>query len=406
MSEEKQEKNNTLKQGFFQKVWNSITKIEKYPDMAAEGLGRAFTYICRIVAILAIVLCLGTIYQTHQMLQEGMRYLKEEFPEFTYKEGRLDVSSDERLTISEEDSYVGRTIIDTKTEEEQVINQYINEIEKSGSGMIILKDKVILKNGAIAGTINYQYKELLQQMGITEFTKQNVIDYANSSQIITLYISVFITIFAYSFIMYLLTTLSNAVFLSVLVCCMGAYGLVKFKPIGSNAIFAVILAALMFSNHVTQIPNYMVVNAMGLINSYLSLIIPKVAVAYNFFLVKQFAEQLPDSILEAARIDGCGEFQTFWKIAMPLLKPAWSTLAVFSFVNNWNDYFSPLIFINRNAMKTLPLALQTMAGGAGVVARAGTVGAATLLTTAPAIIVFVIMRGKVMQTMTYSGIKS
>ena len=215
MSEEKQEKNNTLKQGFFQKVWNSITKIEKYPDMAAEGLGRAFTYICRIVAILAIVLCLGTIYQTHQMLQEGMRYLKEEFPEFTYKEGRLDVSSDERLTISEEDSYVGRTIIDTKTEEEQVINQYINEIEKSGSGMIILKDKVILKNGAIAGTINYQYKELLQQMGITEFTKQNVIDYANSSPIITLYISVFITIFAYSFIMYLLTTLSNAVFLSV-----------------------------------------------------------------------------------------------------------------------------------------------------------------------------------------------
>ena len=183
--------------------------------MAAEGLGRAFTYICRIVAILAIVLCLGTIYQTHQMLQEGMRYLKEEFPEFTYKEGRLDVSSDERLTISEEDSYVGRTIIDTKTEEEQSINQYINEIEKSGSGMIILKDKVILKNGAIAGTINYQYKELLQQIGITEFTKQNVIDYANSSQIITVYISVFITIFAYSFIMYLLTTLSNAVFLSV-----------------------------------------------------------------------------------------------------------------------------------------------------------------------------------------------
>ncbi len=215
MSEEKQETKNTLKQGFFQKVWNSITKIEKYPDMAAEGLGRAFTYICKIVAILAIVLCLGTLYQTHQMLQEGMRYLKEEFPEFTYQEGRLDVSSDERLTISEEDSYVGRTIIDTKTEEEQVINQYIHEIEKSGSGMIILKDKVILKNGAIAGTINYQYKELLQQMGITEFTKQNVIDYANSSQIITLYISVFITIFAYSFIMYLLTTLSNAVFLSV-----------------------------------------------------------------------------------------------------------------------------------------------------------------------------------------------
>lgn len=215
MSEEKEEKNNTLKQGFFQKVWNSITKIEKYPDMAAEGLGRAFTYICKIVAILAIVLCLGTMYQTYHMLQEGMAYLKNEFPEFSYKEGILDVSSDERFTISEDDSYVGRTIIDTKTEEEQVINQYINEIEKSGSGIIILKDKVILKNGSVAGTINYQYKELLDQMGITEFTKQSVIDYVNSSQVITLYVSVFITIFIYSFMMYLLTTLSNAIFLSI-----------------------------------------------------------------------------------------------------------------------------------------------------------------------------------------------
>lgn len=215
MSEEKEEKKDITKQGFFQKIWNSITKIEKYPDMAAEGLGRAFTYICKIVAILAIVLCLGTVYQTYQMLQEGIQYLQNEFPEFSYKEGILDVSSDERITLSEDDSYVGRTIIDTKTEEEQEINQYINEIEKTGSGMIILKDKVILKNRAVAGTINYQYSELLQQMSITEFTKQNVIDYVNSTQVIALYISVFVTIFIYSFIMYLLTTLSNAVFLSI-----------------------------------------------------------------------------------------------------------------------------------------------------------------------------------------------
>lgn len=215
MSEEKQEIEKTLKQGFFKKVWNSITKIEKYPDMASEGLGRAFTYICRIVAILAVILCLGTLYQTHQMLQEGMQYLKNEFPEFSYQEGILDVASEGKMTISEDDSYVGRTIIDTKTQEEQVINQYISEIQDSGTGMIILKDKVILKNKAVAGTISYQYSELLGQMGITEFTKQNVIDYANSSQIIALYVSVFITIFLYSFIMYLLTTLSNAVFLSI-----------------------------------------------------------------------------------------------------------------------------------------------------------------------------------------------
>ena len=196
------------------------------------------------------------------------------------------------------------------------------------------------------------------------------------------------------------------VFLSVVVCSMGAYGLVKHKPVGAATIFAIVLAALSFSAHVTKIPNYMVVSGMGLINSYGALIIPSIAVAYNFFLVKQFCEQLPDSLLEAARIDGAKELRIFWTIAMPLLKPAWSTLAVFSFVSNWNDSFSPLVYITSDAMKTLPLALQTMAGGAGVVARSGTVGAATLLTTAPTIIVYTIMRGRVMQTMTYSGIKS
>lgn len=194
--------------------------------------------------------------------------------------------------------------------------------------------------------------------------------------------------------------------ISIMVCCMGAYGLVKHKPAGANAIFAVVLAALMFSTHVTQIPNYLVVNRLGLVNSYLALIIPKIAVAYNFFLVKQFCEQLPNSILEAARIDGARELRVFWTIAMPLLRPAWTTLAVFSFVSNWNDYFSPLIYISSNALKTLPLALQTLGGGAGVVARAGTVGAATFLTTLPSVLVFAIMRGKVMETMSFSGIKA
>ncbi|MFQ9984726.1 MAG: hypothetical protein ACLRVS_02450 [Lachnospiraceae bacterium] len=77
-----------------------------------------------------------------------------------------------------------------------------------------------------------------------------------------------------------------------------------------------------------------------------------------------------------------------------------------SFISNWNDSFSPLVYIQSQAMKTLPLALQTMSGGAGVVSRSGTVGAATLLTTAPTIIVYMVMKGRVMETMTYSGIKS
>lgn len=200
--------------GFWKKMWNSITKIEKYPDMAAEGLGKAISYISKVVAILAIVICLGTIYQTYQMIQEGVNYLQNEFPDFSYKDGILDIQAEETINISEEDSVVGQTIIDTKTEDEQIINQYIKELEQTGSGIIVLKDKVVLKNGSVAGTINYNYEEMFGQMGLNEFNKQDVINYANSSKIINLYVSIFLTIFIYSFIMYLLTTLSNAVLLS------------------------------------------------------------------------------------------------------------------------------------------------------------------------------------------------
>lgn len=205
-----------------------------------------------------------------------------------------------------------------------------------------------------------------------------------------------------------LFTAGVVVFLTVIVCCMAAYGLVKHKPDGGNIIFAIILAALMFSTHVTQIPNYIIVEKMGLIDSYLALILPKIGVAYNMFLVKQFLEQMPDTYLEAARIDGATEWKIFWRIVMPYTKPAWATLVVLSFVSNWNDYFSPLVFITRDEMKTLPLAVQTIAGGPGAaaLATAGTMAAATLVMTLPVIIIYTAMQGKVLSTMAYSGIKS
>ena len=197
------------------------------------------------------------------------------------------------------------------------------------------------------------------------------------------------------------------VFLTVIVSALGAYSLVKFHPPGAKPLFNIIIMALMFSPHVTKIPSYMVVNSLGLINTYGALILPNIAVAYNIFLMKQFIEQYPDELLEAARIDGAGEFRIFMKLVMPALKPAWSTLIVFSFVNNWNDYFSPLIYITSQAMKTLPLALQTISGGAAgmSVGRAGAVAAATFVTTVPTVIIFTVMQGKVMETMVYSGIK-
>ena len=131
--------------------------------------------------------------------------------------------------------------------DEETINNYIKEVEEAGSGMIVLKDKVILKNGAISGTINYNYSEILGQMQITEFTKQSVIDYANSTQVISLYVSIFITIFIYSFMMYLVTTLSNAVFLSVFgyLAAWVARIRMRFVAIFNMSIYALTLSTIL-----------------------------------------------------------------------------------------------------------------------------------------------------------------
>lgn len=196
-----------------------------------------------------------------------------------------------------------------------------------------------------------------------------------------------------------------AVIGTIFTSTLGAYGMVKHHPPGSKVLFQIVLSALMFSAYVTQIPRYLIVNSMGLVNSYLAIILPSIASAYNFFLVKQFVEQIPNDLIEAARIDGAGEMLIYWKIIMPMLSPAWATLMVFSFVSMWNDYFSALIYINDEAKKTLPLALQTISGGSTSIGRAGAVAAATLLMTVPTVIVFSFSQKKIMQTMVHSGIK-
>ena len=252
-NEENIEKENQQKQeketyqnapnGFFKKVYTSIIKIEKYPDMAAQGLPKAIAYIGKLVIILAIVLCLGMVYQTHQMVQEGINYLQNNFPDFSYKDGILTVNSEEPIIIKD-NPIVGMAIVDTKTEDTNKINEYITSVEHSGNGIIILKDKIILKNISVTGTINYNYKDIFGQIQLQEFNKQDVINYANSSQSFSLYVSVFLTIFVYAFIMYLITTLSNAVILSLFGYIASWFAKIKMRYV---AIFNMSVYALTLS---------------------------------------------------------------------------------------------------------------------------------------------------------------
>ena len=119
---EKEEQNEEIiKTNFFKRLWYSISKIEKYPDMAAEGFKRALGYLVKIVMILTLVISAGMIYQTHILVQKGVNYLNNEFPEFTYKDGILSVASETELKINQEKLPIGEVIVDTNTDDEQKV---------------------------------------------------------------------------------------------------------------------------------------------------------------------------------------------------------------------------------------------------------------------------------------------
>lgn len=212
--EEKKEEYKELKgMGFFKKVKYSICNIEKYPEMATEGIGKALTYIAKLVVILAIVLSIWTLYQTYQMIREGTTYLENQFPDFSYSDGTLTVNSEDIITIDNEQ--FGRIIVDTSTDSEETINQYLNSINEYGAGALILKNRVVLKNITMVGEISYNYKESLDSINLTAFNKQDVVNYVNGGQINSLYFSIFITLFIYGFSMYFINTLWYAIIISI-----------------------------------------------------------------------------------------------------------------------------------------------------------------------------------------------
>ncbi|MDD2431643.1 MAG: carbohydrate ABC transporter permease [Firmicutes bacterium] len=191
---------------------------------------------------------------------------------------------------------------------------------------------------------------------------------------------------------------------TIILSTLAAYPLAKHNFPGRNFIFNVIVSALMISGHVTMIPRYLVIRNTGWIDTYYALIIPALAGSYGLFLMKQFIEPIPNEMLESAKMDGASEWKIFTNIILPLVKPAWATLSIFTFISTWNDFFTPLIMTKSDSMKTLPLAMRTISDGM-TIARMGAAAAGTFLTTIPVILVFIFFQRYVVETMTYSGMK-
>lgn len=187
----------------------------------------------------------------------------------------------------------------------------------------------------------------------------------------------------------------------VVISSMCAFPLAKKKFPGRAVIFKVIVLSLMFNAAVTAIPNYLVMSSLGWIDTYFALIIPAFGASIGLYLMKQFMEQLPDPLLEAARIDGANQWNTFWNIVMPNVKSAWLTLFLLSFQSLWG--VGTTSFIYKEELKTLPYALsQILAGG---IARAGVGAAVSVLMMSVPITIFVLCQSRIIETMATSGMK-
>lgn len=201
--------------------------------------------------------------------------------------------------------------------------------------------------------------------------------------------------------------LFNTVFITVvgtgghiLFSAMAAYALANNKFAGSRFLFQVVVLSLMFSPAVTAVPMYIIMSRLHWIDSPLAVIVPAFCGSLGLYLLKQFMEGIPDSLLEAARMDGAGEIYVLFRIVMPNVRPAWLTLIILSVQSLWNVNS---IFLISEQNKTMSAALnQIVLGGIG---RAGTAGAASLIMISVPIIVFVASQSNVIATMSASGMK-
>lgn len=204
----------------------------------------------------------------------------------------------------------------------------------------------------------------------------------------------------------------NTVFITVagtvghlVIASLGAYAISRYDFPGSRVFFNLVITTLMFTGFVTAIPNFLILSALGWIDTYWAVVVPAFAFPMGFFLMKQFIDTVPQSLVESAKIDGASEWRIYSRIVMPLVKPAWLTGMIFSVQALWNNPQANLIYTEQ--LKTLPFALQQIVGSPHTpnIARAGVGAAVALVMMIVPITLFIVAQSNILRTMANSGIK-
>ena len=194
-----------------------------------------------------------------------------------------------------------------------------------------------------------------------------------------------------------------AVVLTVFINLLCGYTFAKFRFPGRNMLFFAILGALMVPIQVILVPEFLIVSWLGLLNTHLGVILPRAAEAFGIFMVRQFMVSIPDELIEAARLDGAGEFAIFLRIVLPLSKPIIAVLVIFTFMWRWNDFAWPLVALTDRDMFTIPLGLNLLRGE--VNPDWGNVMALALLSLMPMLVIFLAFQRYLVQGIASTGLK-
>ncbi|QKS72414.1 carbohydrate ABC transporter permease [Paenalkalicoccus suaedae] len=178
--------------------------------------------------------------------------------------------------------------------------------------------------------------------------------------------------------------------LSVFICSMAGYAFAKFKFAGREFIFFMLLIAIMIPYHVTIIPLFRMMGSLDWINTYQAVILPNLAYPFAIFLMRQNMRSIPDSLLEAARVDGAGEFRIFFRVIIPTMRPALAAVAIFLFMFQWNNFLWPLVILGDPDMATIPVALSRLNGMSRI--DYGQIMLGTTISTLPIMVFFLLLQ--------------
>ncbi len=193
--------------------------------------------------------------------------------------------------------------------------------------------------------------------------------------------------------------------ISILLSVSAGYVLSKKKFKGQKLLFEINTLALMFVPIAVTIPRFIIIVNLGLTDRFISNILPIVAMPVGLFLIKQFIDQVPDALLEAARMDGASELQILFKIIIPSVRPAIATVAIMSFQSAWGNVEASVYYINNESLKTFAYYITTFSSASTSSITQGVTAASALIMFLPNLIIFIVMQSKVMDTMAHSGIK-